>query len=73
MSNLKIGKNKTDLDKIKISISHGGKLFICNENKKIYNTQHEAAIDLKIPQSHISAVLNKRRKSVKGFSFIFLE
>lgn len=72
MAKIKLGKLRKKSDKLKISKSCGGKKFICNENKKIYNTQGEAASDLSLPQSHISAILNKQRKSCNGFTFSYL-
>jgi hypothetical protein len=46
------------------------KRILCS-NGQMYKTQSEAAIDLGINQSAISAVLSGRLRAVKGYSFTY--
>lgn len=66
-----LGKHLSESSKQKISIAarKRSKPIICLNNNKIYSTQLEAAIDLKIKQGHISEVLNGKRDSASGFKF----
>lgn len=65
-------------DKLKISqsniISHKeeSKAFICLETGQLYNSQREAALDLRLNPANISGVLNGHKKTTLGYSFKFI-
>ena len=52
--------------------SSSAKPFICIQNNKVYRSQREAAIELKLNPANISGVLNGHKKTTNGFSFKFL-
>lgn len=45
----------------------------CLNNNKIYNSQREAAKDLNIDYRFINAVLRNKKKSAKGYKFIYVD
>lgn len=81
MRNARLGRKftpRSNEDKLKISksnvVSHRRecKPFICLETGKLYNSQREAAIDLKLNPANISGVLNGHKKTTMGYSFRFI-
>lgn len=69
------GIPRTKAERHLMSKSHGGKPFLCLNNKKTYFTLREATEDLNLPSAKLNdiwKVLNGRRKSVSGYSFMYL-
>lgn len=58
----------------KTTRSRNGRQVKCLENEKVYQSITQAANDLKVDRSNISAALNGLRlnKSVKGYHFEFV-
>ncbi len=63
-----LGKNISDETKLKISMNCQKDKLECS-NGKIYKSQLDAAINLKIRQGHISEHLQGKRPNVKGYKF----
>jgi hypothetical protein len=84
-----IGRMPTEETKKKISDAHKGKpksidavkkmakskskKVMCLTNSKIYESQSEAARQLNLKSSHISAVVNGKAHQTKGFVFVLVQ
>ena len=84
-----IGRTPTEETKKKISDAHKGKpksaeavkkmaqskskKIMCLTNDKIYDSQREAARQLHLTSSHISAVVNGKAHQTKGFIFVSVQ
>ena len=84
-----IGRTPTEETKKKISDAHKGKpksaeavkkmaqskskKIMCLTNDKIYDSQREAARQLNLKSSHISAVVNGKAHQTKGFIFVSVQ
>ena len=67
------GRKVSDTTKKQISLNMPHKkTIICLNNGQIFKSVHEACRELNLPQSNLSAHLNGRRPSVKGYVFKFL-
>jgi len=58
--------------KIKSRVGANCKRIFCDQNARFYSSIAEAAQEMKIPPSNISACLNDRRQAVKGNTFYYV-
>lgn len=70
----KIGMSRTKdkIDRVKLSMAHGGKPFMCIETGEIFYSQAIAAEKLKSHQQNIYKVLKGIRERANGLSFKYV-
>lgn len=72
MRNARLGKQLSESTRNKISKSHSKKI-ICIETNKVYNSVNEAAMDVNIYATNISAVLNKKQRTAGGYHWTYAQ
>lgn len=67
------GRTRTEEEKNKIRLSNSKKPIICNQTQQIFLSQMEASKVMNIKQGDINNMLRGRQKTVKGYSFSYIE
>ena len=57
----------------KFGLNKSSKRIYCNEIKKKFNSLADASRELNVPTSNICVILKGKRKSIHGYSFVYLD